>query len=371
MSTRHNTWSDFDCLALTFLPTISSIHCLSIVEQFASLQEALDSYALHPFLSKIGNGNIFWQQLIKDCYDKAEAHLEICNKNNVQFVHYFQEEYPQRLRNTQYPPFILFFSGNIDSINSGAIIAIVGTRRCTEYGKHATELFTKEFVNHDVAIASGLANGIDTYAHSYTVKNNGVTYAVVASGIDKISTNTAQYNADKIIDGGGAVLSEYRCGIGALTAYFPQRNRIVSGISDAVLVIESAIKGGALITAQFAFDQNRPLYAVPGNIFYDKNTGTNALIKKNMAAIATHPHDILNDLLIPIRKEIPTQNTLDTREAVIVKELANGPVSIDDLSLTVNIPSNELLSTLLMLEFKGYVRQLPGKQFMNTTLTTA
>jgi len=371
MSTRPNTWSDFECLALTFLPAISSVHCLSIVEQFSSLQEAFDSYGLHPFLNKIGNGNIFWQQIIKECYNKAELHTELCHKKNVEFVHYFKEEYPQKLRNTQYPPFILYYSGNIDSINSNSVIAIVGTRRCTEYGKHATELFTKEFVNHDVAIASGLANGIDTYAHIYTLKNNGLTYAVIASGIDKISTNTAKYNADKIIDGGGAVLSEYRCGTGALTAYFPQRNRIVSGISDAVLVIESAIKGGALITAQFAFDQNRPLYAVPGNIFYDKNTGTNELIKKNMAAIATHPYDILQDLHIPIRKEILTENTLDARENGILQELANGPVSIDDLSIIVNIPSNELLSTLLMLEFKGFVRQLPGKQFMNTSLIPA
>jgi DNA processing protein len=369
MNNSTHTWSLLDCLALTYLPTISAIHCFSIVEQYASFQEALHNHNKHPFLTKIGDGNIFWKSISQECYDKANQQLELCQKENIDCILYHDDVYPESLRNAPYPPFLLFCKGNVHSINSQTIVAIVGTRRCTEYGKQATEFFTEELVKNNIAIASGLANGIDTYAHSYTIKNNGITYAVIASGIDKISTNTAKYNADKIIDSGGAVFSEYKCGVGALTAYFPQRNRIVSGISDAVLVIESAIKGGALITAQFAFDQNRPLFAVPGNIFYDKNSGTNALIKRNMAAIATHPHDILSELRIPIQKQVTVAHNLNDNEEKLLKELSNGPVTIDDLSVTLSIPSSELLSTLLMMEFKGLIRQLPGKQFMSLSTT--
>lgn len=363
---NNKTWSQTELLALTYLPSINATHCRTISEQFVSLYDMMANYTSHPYLRKLSEGNIFFDGIIENSIKEAIAQKELCEKSNISIYTWIDDAYPKRLKNISYPPFIIYVKGQLYD-EKNPTIGIVGTRRCTEYGKQVTQKFTEHFVNADVITISGLANGIDTFVHKFTMKEKGITYAVIASGIDKISPKHSAYLSDQIIDSGGAIISEYRCGTNALQGYFPQRNRIISGLSDAVLVVESGIKGGALITAQFAFEQNRPLFAIPGSIFFEKTAGTNALIQKNIAAIAIAPNDILTEI------GVNTKNVADTVvsetnsfEKLILSHLSNGSVTIDELSVKINQPTQELLSTLLLLEFRGLVRQLPGKQFVRS-----
>lgn len=366
MSNKKKVWSQHELIALTYLPSINATHCRTICEQFDSLNDMMSSYSAHPYLRKLSEGNIFFDSIIENSIKEAEIQIELCEKNNVHISSWMDTHYPNRLRNISYPPFIIYAKGQLENEDKPTI-GIVGTRRSTEYGKQVTQKFTEEFVHAGVITISGLANGIDTFVHKFTIKEKGITYAIIASGIDKISPRHSAYLSDQIIDSGGAVISEYRCGTNALQGYFPQRNRIISGLSDAVLVIESGIKGGALITAQFAFEQNRPLFAIPGSIFFEKTAGTNALIQKNMAAMAISPRDILTEIGVKTENTVESAETeTNSFEKLILSHLSNGSITIDELSLKVNQPTQELLSTLLLLEFRGLVRQLPGKQFVRS-----
>jgi DNA processing protein len=255
--------------------------------------------------------------------------------------------------------------------NDSKSISIVGTRAATTYGKLATEKFVEQFVRYNLVIVSGLARGIDTKVHIETIKNKGITYAIVASGLDCIKPAISNKNAEKIVESGGAIISEYPCGTKALPGYFPQRNRIISGISVATLVIESADKGGSLITAKFAFDQGRDVFAVPGNIFSEKSAGTNSLIAANIAAIAKSPDYVITELGIADGREIEMfkkekEQTLEKDEKSIIDLLNHEPRHIDDIADKADADINTVLVTLLKLEFKGLITQLPGKYYIKT-----
>ena len=185
------------------------------------------------------------------------------------------------------------------------------------------------------------------------------------SGIDCISPQLSAKLAKQISEE-GAVVSEYRCGIKAMPAYFPQRNRIISGLSRAVVVVESGLKGGALITAQFAADQSRELFAVPGSINSEKSMGTNKLIRKNMAIIALSPEDVLEELgymaaAQPTKESITFTHEIEKR---IYNAISFEPIQMDTLSEQLKLSPQDIMVNLLMLEFRGLVRQLAGKQFI-------
>jgi len=191
---------------------------------------------------------------------------------------------------------------------------------------------------------------------------------VIASGIDKISPNISAQRAQEIAES-GAVISEYPCGTVAQPAYFPRRNRIISGIAQATLVVESGERGGSLITAQFAIDQNRELFAIPGRIYSERSKGTNLLLQRSQAQLTLTPHDMLQTLGF-VGKETShaasaeTPPELSALENSIYKELDGDPIHIEALSARTGLAVQDLLVILLELEFKGLVRQLAGKQFM-------
>jgi DNA processing protein len=243
-------------------------------------------------------------------------------------------------------------------------IGIVGTRKVTQYGKLCTERFATSFTEAGAIVVSGLATGVDTYAHQATIKAKGITYAVIASGIDCLSPSYAQKIADDIMANDGAIISEYRCGVKAMPAYFPQRNRIISGISSAVVVVESALKGGSLITAQFAIDQYKELYAIPGNITSERSAGTNKLIQRNLAKPALSPDDVLLDLDIAPPSARSQLIDLNEHEAMVYTALSGEPKIADQLAEELSMNINDILVHLLMLEFKNVIVQLPGKQFI-------
>lgn len=303
----------------------------------------------------------------KKCFEKAEEELKLCDQNAIEILTYHSQKYPKLLSFAESSPIILFKKGNID-FNAQIAISIVGTRKASEYGREITREFAKYFSEHGINVVSGLAYGIDYEAHSTVVQNNGITTACVAHGLSFIYPPQHKKIADQIQEN-GALLTEFGFMTKLDSRHFPSRNRIISGLSKATIVIESAKKGGALITAKFAFDQNREVYAVPGKLSDKKSAGCNDLIKNNIAKLITSPKEVLDDLGLTLaKKKRPVQlqinfDSLDESAKRVVMLLKEKPMQIDELHRVTNIPTGELLTILLDLEFKNIVSQLPGDVF--------
>lgn len=356
-------WTTFDILALSHIRSVTAASLRFAVESSASLEDFLGRQDLIT-RSKIKTENLFEINNALSLRELAARQLELCVAAGVQIVSFCDDNYPSLLREINYPPALLYIRGQLEPKDT-PVIGMVGTRKCTYYGQITAERFATDFVRGGAVVCSGLAYGIDMRAHKAALKAGGKTYAVIASGIDRISPNYSAKFADEIAES-GAVISEYRCGTAALPAYFPQRNRIISGLSRAVVVVESAMSGGALITAQFCFDQNRDLFAVPGNISSEKSAGTNMLIRKNMATLALSSEDIMREIGMEItsKTETPALNFSHTVEQTIYEALTQEPRQIDDIAAALAMPPQDIMSNLLMLEFKGMARQLPGKTFI-------
>lgn len=368
--TLPNHWTDEDFLTLLLSNNLQNNplknnQIRNIIEKYDSLQVFLNTPGSNLSLDK------------RDLYDDKEFNSKLkknvpeleekCTKLNLQMVTFWDEQYPDLLRNINYPPIMLFVKGMLD-IQEKKCIAVVGTRRNTTYGRLTAERFVSYFAERDIVIVSGLAYGIDTIAHKTSLERKGTTIAVVASGLDKIGPQVANDLAQKIADQGGAVVSEYLPGISAKPGYFPQRNRIISGMCSATLVIESGVKSGSLITARFALDEGREVFAVPGNITSEKSQGTNFLIKNNSAIPALSPEQMFNDLGWDklIFKE-NGQNSLkfdNDIEKKIFDNLSFEPIQLDELGDQINLEMSQLLVNLLNLEFKGYIKELAGKHYI-------
>ncbi len=299
--------------------------------------------------------------------DKVKSDYENMLQKGIQVYSFFSEGYPDILRNIYLPPILLYVDGFIDD---SPAIGIVGTRTPTGYGKILAERFAKELTLNNITIVSGFARGIDSIAHKTAASNGGKTIAVLGSGIDVIypAENKPLYEE---IRETGAVISEFDPGTKPDAQNFPKRNRIISGLSKGVLLIESTIKGGAMRTASYALDQNREVYAVPGNIVSVMSDGPNYLIKRSEAKLVMSVSDILEDLLLPSEKIGLTPNLpeMDCFEARIFDVLSDKPKHIDNISDTAGISLPECLGNLLSLELKGAVSQLPGKYFIRTPNT--
>ena len=215
-------------------------------------------------------------------------------KNNIQIIKITDKEYPEKLKQIYDPPKILYVKGNKNILNEKSI-AIIGTRMCSMYGKVIAEKISYELAKENIITISGLARGIDTYAHLGTVKAERKTIAVLGCGIDRVYPEENKILAEEIIKKGGAIISEYAIGTKPERMNFPRRNRIISGLSDGVLVVEARQRSGTFITVDFALEQGKEVYAVPGNINSATSTGTNELIKQG-AKVATGANDILEDL---------------------------------------------------------------------------
>ncbi len=358
-------WKTEEIIGLVQAKGINTNQIRDFIEKYGSLDELCER---KPYVaSKLAQKNIFNKKTYSP-FDFGKQQVELCEKYDIKIISYWDEQYPRLLKQIHYPPVILYVKGELQSSDAKPV-SIVGTRAATTYGRLATERFVEYFVKYNLIIVSGLARGIDTKVHLETIKNKGITYAIIASGIDCINPAISNKNAEKIIESGGAVISEYPCGTKAMPGYFPQRNRIISGISIATLVIESAEKGGSLITAKFAFDQGRDVFAVPGNIFSEKSAGTNSLIASDIAAMAKSPEYVLNDLGIADAEKIKMfrkeqEQKLDNNEKVILDLLNHEPRHIDEIADKTEADINEVLVTLLKLEFKGLITQLPGKHYI-------
>ncbi len=347
-------WTLEEIISLSFIKGLTYKKQRDIIEKYDSLQE---------YFSNSTDKNEKPNNTQNNHLEKAKYQLDFCQNNDIDIITICDDKYPVLLKEITYPPTALYVKGQLQSSNAFSI-SIVGTRHSTSYGKLATERFVKDFVDNNIIITSGLAYGIDSIAHRSCIKSGGLTYAVIASGIDKLQSNAMKL-ANEIAESGGAIITEYPCGTSARPGYFPQRNRIISGISKATLVIESALKGGSLISARFAQEQNREVYAVPGAITSEKSKGCNYLIHKNTAAIAISAEQIMTDLgLTTQHKEIQPNIFTSEEEKTIYDLLALEPMNADMLQEKTQIKISELLALLLDMEFSGKIQQLPGKMYI-------
>jgi DNA processing protein len=367
MPLPHN-WTLDDLLVLS-LARVKGPALRHIVDTTPSLEEAMAQHPEALAAHGLSNDSLFATDTLSALRQRAQQQQERCSRAGVDIVTIWHEKYPALLKDIFYPPPVLYVRGALQEPEAVAV-SIVGTRKCTSYGKLTTERFAEQFARSGLVVVSGLAFGVDTAAHKATLAAGGKTYAVIASGIDTISPHLSARLARDINESGGAVISEYPCGTRALPAYFPQRNRIISGIARATVVVESRERGGALITARFAIDQQRHLFAIPGTITSEHSRGTNLLLQRDEAALALSPDDVLLALGIKNLTSAESQQVLPVAlspaEQNVYDHLGYEPLHIDSLAERCGTPGYELLVILLELEFKGAVRQLPGKQFVKT-----
>jgi len=300
-------------------------------------------------------------------WNKADEEVRKIKKFGFKLLLLKDSNYPRNLFNTYNPPPFLYIKGDILPQDNTAV-AIVGTRIPDRYGRFVTERLAEELAVRGVNIVSGMARGIDSIAHITALKSRGRTIAVLGSGLDVIypSENKKLYDD---ISNQGAVISEFLLGTLPESGNFPKRNRVISGLSLGVIIVQASDKSGSLITASLALEQNREVFAVPGNIGSKLSKGTNRLIKEG-AKLVESVDDVLSEIEELRRlkeKEINDRSAflpeLSHEERLIYTELKNEPLHIDEITKLTGIASSKALTILLSLELSGLVAQLPGKMF--------
>jgi len=295
-----------------------------------------------------------------------EKITKILQQENIYCLTRDDENYPELLKQIYDPPFCLFVRGNLDMIKFP--IAVVGTRKFTNYGQQITEEIVSQLAQQGITIISGLALGIDSIAHNATIEAGGKTIAVLGTGINKKHIYPAAHYqlSEKIIASGGALISEYPPGALPSKYSFPRRNRIIAGLSVGTLVIEAPEESGSLITAQYALDNNREVFAIPQNITSINSTGVNNLLK-NGAHLITQAEDILEVLnLEKIKEFIDNQEIIpdSPTEAKILEILTKEPIHIDVITKKTQLDSSTVNATLALMEMKGKVRNLGGMNYI-------
>ncbi|MEK7623057.1 MAG: DNA-processing protein DprA [Patescibacteria group bacterium] len=304
---------------------------------------------------------ISWREALN--VEKIERDLQ---KEGIEVIAQSDERYPSLLKQLYDPPAALFVRGTLAKVD--LCLAIVGTRKCTPYGRQVVEELVPQLVESGLTIVSGLALGIDGFAHEATLRAGGKTIAVLGSGVDRahVFPTTHSDLANRIIASGGAVISEYPPGMMANTFTFPRRNRIVAGMSLGTLVTEAPEGSGALITAQCALDNNREVFAVPQNITHENAFGPNTLIKNGAHPVST-VEDILSVLHIEKAKaQTVARATLpdSPEEAALLPFLTREPIHIDFIAKQAKLPSHLVSGILTLMEMKGRVRNVGGMKYV-------
>ncbi len=356
-------------IALSMVPGIGEVLARNLVSYTGSAKEVFS--ASYGSLVKIpGIGEINAKKIRNnDVFKRAETELEFTEKNNIGVMFYSDKEYPRRLKPCADAPVILYSKGDMN-LDEQRVISIVGTRNATDYGKSVCEQLIQGFAerNHQVLIVSGLAYGIDIYAHKMALKYNLPTVAVVAHGMDKIYPSLHSETARKMMKNGG-LISDFPSSTKIDPSNFVRRNRIIAGLADATIVVESAERGGALITAEIASSYNRDVFAFPGRVDDIYSKGCNRLIRQNGANLIQG----IDDLEYFMGWEAGTKETvvqaslfenLTLEEESVVKLLQEkGELFIDQISSELKMPGSRVSALLLNMEFKNLLIALPGKMY--------
>lgn len=375
--------TDLECLMiLNSIPEVGFIRFNNLIARFGSVKNIFTAtQAELEEVEDIGP-KIAGSILICKPGKELERELKLIKEHNVKVISYLDKEYPENLKQIYDPPIILYVKGNILPEDKFAF-AIVGSRRASRYGLSTAERLGYELASRGFTIVSGLARGIDVAGHRGALKAKGRTLAVLGSGIADIYPPEHMELADEIARN-GAVVSEFPMEMAPLKENFPRRNRLISGLSLGVVVVEAARNSGALITADFALEQGRELYAVPGQARAATAYGTNMLIRQG-AKLVESADDIVEELKDNIKGQLDFKvgpknedetdvferaSTLNLNEAEekVLKAVKSEPTSIDDIVDASDLSASEILPCLTRLELKGLIEQLPGKSYLKKNL---
>ena len=360
----------YSWLALSLIPGLGNILLRRLLDKFSS-PEAVFRAGLSELIKIKGVREEVALKIIKRKFvSDPERELRKLDELNARVITFFDSSYPPFLKEIYNPPMTLFTRGK--EISSQQIfISVVGSRNPTHYGQQVAEEISAGLAKRGIGIASGLARGIDSAAHWGCLRNDGFTIAVIGTGIDLVYPAINKKLFERIIER-GAVITEFPLGTPPEARNFPIRNRIISGLGRGVLVVEAARKSGSLITASFALDQGREVFAVPGSIHSFKSTGTHFLIKQG-AKLVENADDILDDLgfgYSPSQKggnitdASAVTGNLNAREKKIYDIIGDYPMHIDQIVRAGDMNSGMVLSVLMKMELEGIIKQLPGKMFV-------
>ncbi|KOY86755.1 hypothetical protein AD998_11900 [bacterium 336/3] len=359
-------------MALHLIEGVGGVTARNLLIHFGSAENIFKAKK-HQLLQLQGIGSKVSQSITENqsqLFEKAEKEIKDAEKNGIQILFFSDEAYPKRLKYIDDAPILLYKKGNTD-LNQDKTIAIVGTRQSTQYGKNFIEQLLLELKAYKPIIISGMAYGIDIIAHKESLKNELATVGVLANGLDTMYPSSHQNTAEQMVIHQGSLISEFPLGTRPDAPRFPARNRITAALSDVVIVVESMKKGGAMITAQYANDYNREVFALPGNIGLTTSEGCNHLIKTHQAHLITSAEDIAyimnwEKISDTPSKKILSLNNLELSESEIsvIKYLfEKEEASLDEMCLLLNIPLNQMAVILLNLEMQDFINALPGKRF--------
>jgi DNA processing protein len=356
-------------LALTLVPNIGAVQAKILLQQF----DVADIFkAKKRELEKIEGIGAFKADCIKSFSDfsKAEEEIAFIEKYKIRPLFITHPDYPKRLLNCYDSPTLLYYKGEAD-LNSEKVIAVIGTRSHTDYGKQITEKLIEDLTEQNVLVISGLAHGIDAIAHKSSLKNNLSTVGVLAHGLDQVYPSQHTGLAKEILKSGGGLLTEFRSKTKPDKHNFPTRNRIVAGMSDATIVVETGIKGGSMITAELANNYNKDVFAFPGKVTDTKSAGCNYLVKNNRAVLLTDAQELI-DLMNWEQKTLKSKTRsqrelfieLNNDEKIIIGILREkNSVHIDEINFKSGLSSSSVAAAILNLELQNVVLSLPGKQY--------
>ena len=270
--------------------------------------------------------------------------------------------YPQCLKEISNPPLKLYYKGNLDLLKDERLIAVVGTRNPSSYGKLCCEYMVKKMTSANITIVSGFAKGIDSIAHKTSLLAGGKTIAVIASGLDIVypASNLSLYRE---IEEKGLILSEYEAGVKPFKFNFPQRNRIIAGLSKGTIVVESKDRGGSLITADLALEFNRDVYAVPGDVFSEYSKGCNNLIRDSKAKSLSNINELLDDYSWKIEEK--NINNKYTQNQLLILNSLSSEKNLDNILMETKIEQTEILAELMTLEIMGAIKSIAGGRYKN------
>jgi DNA processing protein len=354
-------------IALTLIPGIGDMQGKKLIA-YCGGAEAVFREKKKNLLRIPGIGQILANSLHnKNNFQRAEKEIEFIRQYQVKPLFCLDPDYPERLKHCEDSPMMLYFKGTAN-LSRKRILSVVGTRMPTEYGKTVCEQVIRDFADQDMLVVSGLAYGIDTIAHRASLSAGLETVGALAHGLDQIYPYVNRSLAEKMVVHGG-LLTEFISQTVLNRDYFPRRNRIIAGIADATLVIESAMKGGALITAEIANSYNRDVFAIPGRVTDIKSAGCNYLIRCNKAALVGKAGDISylmgwdqNPQPFPAQTALFPEMT-DQEKKIFELLKKSKEAGIDDIYLDSEMAASKVAAILLKLEFEGLIKSLPGKRY--------
>lgn len=355
-------------IALTLLPGIGDVsgkkfvqYCGSAEAIFKETRKSLEK------ISGMREASIEAICKPKEYMKRAEEEIAFCEKNNIRPLFFLDSDYPRRLLQCDDSPMMLYYKGKAN-LNATRVVAIVGTRNITDYGKENCQQLVEELKDDNVLVVSGLAYGVDTAAHKASLKHSIPTVGVMGCGMQQIYPAPNKKLAADMVEQGGGILTECISGTQPDRENFPRRNRIIAGMADAVVVVESAMKGGSLITADLANNYNRDVFAYPGRVMDIYSQGCNYLIRTNRAHLIESVLNLRYIMRWDSETKAEKQTSLFrefTGEEKLIMDCfgSNAVISLDDIIVMSGLPTTKIAAILLSLEFDGVLMAMPGKRY--------